>query len=279
MKIRVWGSRGSLPSSGPENNKIGGNTSCIEIIHKDGCVILDGGSGIQRLGAHLSADIKQIDILLTHLHLDHIMGLGFFQQLYNPNISINIWGPAGSNENLVSRLKRYFSPPLFPVRLQELPCKLNIFEIDETVITVGELKITASYVCHPGPTVGFRVESENSVLTYLPDHEPALGSIDFPNNAEWTSGYALAHEADLLLHDAQYKNEEYAGRIGWGHSSMEDAIKFAELCKVKKLLFFHHDPLHSDTQLKNMLEESVQNKNLNCEVDLCAEGSVYELKR
>lgn len=278
MKIRVWGSRGSLPSPGPENNEIGGNTSCIEIIHKDSCVILDGGSGIQRLGTHLSPDIKQIDILLTHLHLDHIMGLGFFQQLYNPNISINIWGPAGSNENLVSRLRRYFSPPLFPVRLQELPCKLNIFEIDETVITVGELQITASYVCHPGPTVGFRVESENAVLTYLPDHEPALGSIDFPNNAEWTSGYALAQGADLLLHDAQYKNDEYASRIGWGHSSMDDAIKFAELCKVKKLLFFHHDPLHSDNQLKQMLEESVQNKNLNCEVDLCAEGSVYNLR-
>lgn len=82
----------------------------------------------------------------------------------------------------------------------------------------------------------------------------------------------------MLLHDAQYKNDEYASRIGWGHSSMDDAIKFAELCKVKNFYFFHHDPLHSDNQLKQMLEESVQNKNLNCEVDLCAEGSVYDLR-
>lgn len=277
MKLRIWGSRGSIPAPGPENVEVGGNTSCVEIIDGDTCVILDGGSGIQRLGTYLNPEIKHIDILLTHLHLDHIMGLGFFQQLYNPNISINIWGPAGSNENLTSRLRRYFSPPLFPVRLQELPCKLNIIEIDKTEIQIGKLKIKSDYVCHPGPTVGYRVETENKVLAYMPDHEPYLGSIDFPNNPEWTSGYSLAHNADVLLHDAQYKNAEYLSRVGWGHSSMDDAIKFAELCKVKKLLFFHHDPLHTDTQLKMLLKDTLQNKNLAFDVELGCEGMVFEL--
>jgi phosphoribosyl 1,2-cyclic phosphodiesterase len=278
MKIKVWGCRGSLPSPGPENVEFGGNTSCVEIIQDDICIILDGGSGIQRLGTQLSPEVKRIDLFLTHLHLDHIMGLGFFQQLYNPNIVVNVYGPAGSNENLVTRLRRYFSPPLFPVRLQELPCQLNIIEIDETEISIGNLKITSSYVCHPGPTVGYRIETEKHILAYIPDNEPALGSIDFPNNPEWTAGYAIAKDADLLLHDAQYKNEEYSNRIGWGHSSLEDAIKFADMCKVKKLLFFHHDPLHNDNQLKNLLEASVLDKKLPFEVGMCAEGMVYDLK-
>lgn len=277
MNVTIWGCRGSLPSPGVEKNIFGGNTSCVQIMHEDTCLILDGGSGIQRLGASLRPDITRIDILLTHLHLDHIMGLGFFKPFYNPNMTINIWGPAGSHESLSVRLRRYFSPPLFPVRLNELPCKPNIIEINHSSFQIGNFKIFSEYVCHPGPTVGYRVECGKSVLAYIPDHEPALGASDFPHNPEWTSGFSIAHGADVLLHDAQYRNSEYQYYRGWGHSSMEDALKFAEMTRVKKLLMFHHDPAHTDEQLRLMFAESTQNKSFPFEAALCAEDSFFSL--
>jgi ribonuclease BN (tRNA processing enzyme) len=233
----------------------------VQVIHDDTCIILDGGSGILQLGATLSK-AKVVNIFLTHLHFDHIIGLGFFQPFYNPNVTVNIWGPTGSADTLEARLKRYFSPPLFPVHLQDLPCKLILHEISNETLSIGSLKVTAAYVCHPSPTVAYRIESENAVFSYMPDHEPALGSVDFPNEPLWTSGYNIAENADLLLHDGQYKNDEYENRIGWGHSSMEDAIKFATMAHVKKVLFFHHDPMHTDQQLLELFDKSVKNKNL-----------------
>ncbi len=189
---------------------------------------------------------------------------------------INIWGPKGSGESLETRLRRYFSPPLFPVRIQDLPCQPHFYEISNEIINIGGLKITAAYVCHPSPTIAYRIESANAVVAYMPDHEPALGSVNFPNEPSWTSGYSIAEEADLLLHDGQYRNSEYQSRIGWGHSSMEDALKFAEMAKVKKILFFHHDPLHTDTQLHQLFEETIGNKELPFETGLCSEGSIYD---
>jgi phosphoribosyl 1,2-cyclic phosphodiesterase len=277
MNITIWGCRGSLPSPGVEKNEFGGNTSCVQVMHEDTCLILDGGSGIQRLGTGLSSSITQLDILLTHLHLDHIMGLGFFQPFYNPNMTVNIWGPSGSGESLEHRLRRYFSPPIFPVRLKELPCKLNIYEINHSFLNIGPFKVFSDYVCHPGPTVGYRVECGKAVLAYIPDHEPALGSTNFPNEPDWTSGYTIAQGADLLLHDAQYKNDEYQYRVGWGHSSMKDALDFAEMAKVKKMLFFHHDPLHTDVQLKHLFAESIKGRHLSFEAGICAEDSFFQL--
>ena len=277
MNLKIWGCRGSLPAPGPEKNIYGGNTSCVEIIHENTCIILDGGSGIQRLGVSLPKHITQIDILLTHLHLDHIMGLGFFMPIYNPNMTINIWGPAASNESLRHRLRKYFSPPIFPLRLKELPCKGEIFEIDDSEFTIGDFKISSEYICHPGPTVGYRLQKGKTIIAYLPDHEPALGSSNYPTNPEWTSGYSIAHEADLLIHDAQYKNIEYTNRIGWGHCSMKDAIDFGELTGVKKMLLFHHDPMHTDEQLQKLYNENMQNRNLSFEVELAEEGKSYDL--
>jgi phosphoribosyl 1,2-cyclic phosphodiesterase len=277
MKITVWGTRGSLPSPSPENCYFGGNTSCVQVSQDDTFVILDAGSGIRRLGKVFPAGVSRIDILLTHLHMDHIMGLGLFEPLYDPSMTVNIWGPTSTKESLASRLKRYLSPPLFPIRLQDLPCQPNIIEINHSEFEIGGLKIKSAYVCHPGPTVGYRIENGSAAVAYMPDHEPALGSSNFPLEPEWTSGYALAEAVDLLLHDAQYTPQEYNPRIGWGHSSMEDTLKFAELARVKKLLFFHHDPSHADYYLRALLQKALDEKHYPFEVDIAAEGDVFTI--
>ncbi len=277
MKITLWGTRGSLPSPSPENNHFGGNTSCVSVSQGDTIIILDAGSGIRRLGNSFPPGISRIDILLTHLHLDHIMGLGFFLPLYNPDMQVNIWGPTGYKESLFTRLQRYLSPPLFPIRLQDLPSQPSIFEINESGFDIGPFHIKSAYICHPGPTVGFRVENRNAVLTYLPDHEPALGAAHFPHEPDWTSGYDLARNADLLLHDAQYTPEEYRPRVGWGHSTMNDALQFAEMAAVKKLLFFHHDPSHTDEFLEDQLHKALGNKHFSFVTGIAAEGDVFQL--
>jgi ribonuclease BN (tRNA processing enzyme) len=143
---------------------------------------------------------------------------------------------------------------LFPVLLRDLP-NVTLHEIDPpSTIEIGGLTIQADLVTHPGPTLGYRLECPHGALAYLPDHEPALGVMEFPDLADWTSGYGLAEGADVLIHDAQYTGDEYKGRLGWGHSTLEQALAFAGLAGVKQLVTFHYDPAHSDEMLDGVME-------------------------
>ncbi len=246
MKARLWGTRGSLARSGPETNKYGGDTAAVEVRGDDGSlVVLDAGSGILRLGENIGEPPPRVDILLSHLHMDHIQGLGFFTPLYSADVEVHIWGPTSSTLDLRTRLTRYLSPPLFPVRLRDLVA-VELHDLNPGSFRLDGVEVTADVVCHPGHTFGFRLQDDTGVLAYLPDHEPALGVEDFPGPPEWTSGYGLAAGADLLIHDAQYTADEYALRVGWGHSTFAHAIAFAELAEVDTIVTFHHDPSHSD---------------------------------
>ncbi|MEK9138133.1 MAG: MBL fold metallo-hydrolase [Bacteroidota bacterium] len=278
MKITLWGTRGSLASPGPETARYGGNTSCVEVLGADGTVlVLDAGTGLRRLGMVLPNSLRRVDILLTHLHMDHIQGLGFFAPLRNPEVEVHIWGPASTTLNLMMRLTRYLSPPLFPVHLRNLPCKLRLHEVPCGDFEVGEFHISSTLVCHPGPTVGYRIATSDAVLAYLPDHEPALGVPKFPLSNDWTSGYTLAADVDLLIHDAQYSSDEYADRVGWGHSSLQQALKFASLAEVKHLVPFHHDPAHNDDYLDSLITESVMSRRPTFAVTPGTEGTTFEL--
>lgn len=278
--VTLWGTRGSLPSPGPETARYGGNTPCIEVRGDDGTVlILDAGTGIRRLGATLSPSLRRVDILLTHLHMDHIQGLGFFAPLQQAGLEVHIWGPASTTLSLETRLTRYLSPPLFPIHLRDLPSRLFLHEVPCGGFTIGEFQISSALVCHPGPTVGYRIETAGSVLTYLPDHEPALGVRAFPISSDWTSGYSLAAGVDILIHDAQYSRAEYPQHVGWGHSSMPQAIAFAALAEVKRLILYHHDPGHGDDELERLAAEAIQDARLSFPVTLGAEGAVFELGR
>jgi len=248
VNVALWGTRGSLAAAGPDTIAYGGDTSSVEVrIDNDGAIVLDAGSGIRRLSASLGT-CERIDVLLTHLHMDHIQGLGFFEPLMSPESEVHLWGPASPRQNLEERLSRYLSPPLFPVRLRDLE-NVYVHDLDPGQITIGSATVTADYVVHPGLTFGYRISANGATLAYLPDHEPALGAPDLLIEPEWLSGFALADGVDVLIHDAQYTDEEYASRRGWGHSTFRHAAAFASLAQVQALVSFHHDPAHDDATL------------------------------
>jgi len=251
VNIRLWGTRGSVPTPGPSTARYGGNTSCVGITtdRPDHVVVLDGGSGIRELGDALRPEVERVDVLLTHLHMDHIIGLGFFGGFFRPGLEVHLWGPGSTTRDLRGRLTRYLSPPLFPVRLRELPCELVLHDLPLGEFELPSLVVTAALVCHPGPTVGFRLDDGRATLAYLPDHEPALGVRAFPEGSEWTSGYELAEGVDLLIHDAQYDDPEYVDHVGWGHSAIGHTFAFADAVGARHLVPFHHDPSHTDQKL------------------------------
>lgn len=278
MKVAIWGTRGSLASPGPETARYGGNTSCVEVrAADDTVVVLDAGTGLRRLSAGLSSSPQRIDVLLTHLHMDHIQGLGFFTPLHQAGREIHIWGPASNLEDLRTRLTRYLSPPLFPVHLSDLACQLSLHEIGDDDFQIGPFSISSAFVCHPDPTVGYRIREGELVVTYLPDHEAVLGMNGDPGSQAWSSGQALAAGADLLIHDAQYTMDEYTERVGWGHTAIPDAVRFATAAGARRLVLFHHDPTHSDEELDHIFAAAVAVAPPGLEITPAVEGSFFTL--
>jgi phosphoribosyl 1,2-cyclic phosphodiesterase len=251
MLVRIWGCRGSLATPGPETLRYGGNTTCVEVESDDGTrVILDAGTGIRVLGRRLAMNGSgPIHLCLTHLHLDHIEGIGFFAPIFDPETEVHVWGPPSSVRSLEERLARYLSAPLFPVELGELPATFVFHDVEDEPWEIGSLLLDAAPISHPGATLGYRLVADGVSVAYLPDHEPAVGVELDALTSDWISGFGLAEGADLLIHDAQYTDTEYLDHVGWGHSSISQALSFGAIAGVRRLLLFHHDPLHSDVDL------------------------------
>jgi phosphoribosyl 1,2-cyclic phosphodiesterase len=256
MRIKLWGARGSVPAPGPQMNRYGGNTSCVEVTLAGGeKLILDAGTGIRNLGLGI-ADRPTVSILLTHLHLDHIQGLMFFPPCFRSDAEITIWGPASPEASLEDRIARYISAPLSPVEVRELPCSLSFADTPATEWEIGGAAIRAEAVTHRGPTLGYRITDGDVSLCYIPDHEPALGTPLAALEREWISGFDLACDADLLIHDCQYTDAEYPEHVGWGHSGVGDTLAFASRVGARRLLLFHHDPLHTDGFLDRLAADA-----------------------
>jgi phosphoribosyl 1,2-cyclic phosphodiesterase len=252
MRVKVWGARGSVPAPGPQMNRYGGNTSCVQVTLSDGQqLVLDAGTGIRTLGIELG-DAEQVTILLTHLHLDHIQGLMFFAPCFRAGSRITIWGPASPEADLETRIARYISAPLSPVEIRELPCDVSFENAPATEWEVGPATVRAEAITHRGPTLGYRITDGDTTLCYIPDHEPGLGAPLEELEPEWISGYDLARGASLLIHDCQYTDEEYPAHIGWGHSKVSDTLAFARRTRADRLMLFHHDPLHTDSTLDGL---------------------------
>jgi phosphoribosyl 1,2-cyclic phosphodiesterase len=258
MQARIWGCRGSLAAPGADTVRYGGNTSCVEVRLDSGhAIVLDAGTGMRPLGVQMQPDLpSNLHILLTHLHLDHLQGLGFFRPLFAPGLEIQVWGPTSPVQGLEERIARYMSPPLFPVHLDDIPSEITFHDAPEFEVTIGSATVRASKVTHQGPTVGYRIEEHGRAFVYLPDHEPSIGNDLETVSPDWMSGYDLARDADVLLHDAQYHDHEYGAHVGWGHSSITDTMEFAAKAGVEQVVLFHHDPYHDDDDLETLLAEA-----------------------
>lgn len=280
MRLTIWGCRGSVPCPGSDTVRYGGNTSCVEVSLDDGItLVLDAGTGIRRLGdALVDRGTRHVNLLLTHLHLDHVEGLRFFAPMWDEDIAVDIWGPPSPVASLRERIARAFSPPLFPVELGDVPARVRFHDLPREPWTVDGASIATALVVHPGPTAGVRIETATSSFAYIPDHEPALCGPIADRSTDWLSGGSIAAGVDMLFHDAQYFEDEYEQRIGWGHSSVADAVTFTHAVGARRVLLFHHEPKHSDVSLER-LEARAQSLAGRDEVEptLAREGMVVEL--
>jgi phosphoribosyl 1,2-cyclic phosphodiesterase len=257
LRARIWGCRGSVPTPSRRTTTYGGNTSCVEVLLDDeSALVLDAGTGIRALGLDLAArGTRHVHLFLTHLHLDHVEGLRFFAPLWDERVTLDIWGPRSPVLSLRDRILRAFSPPLFPLDLRDVPARLRYHDLPSERCQIDSVSLSAGLVLHPGPTLGFRLEAGSSSLAYIPDHEPALTGIAGLSR-DWVSAGDLASGVDLVLHDAQYSEVEYDAKIGWGHSSIADAVAFCRTVGARRLVLFHHDPEHSDATLEELEERA-----------------------
>jgi phosphoribosyl 1,2-cyclic phosphodiesterase len=260
--------------------RYGGNTSCVEVCSGSTRIILDAGTGIRPLGLAIDNQRPvEVHLLLTHLHLDHVEGLGFFAPIWRADTTVHIWGPPSPVRRLQERIARYLSPPLFPVHLSDIPATLTFHDAPEGQWEIGAVHIRSAPVSHPGPTIGYRLGEDGHSFTYIPDHEPVLGTElgDLPT--EWISGHELADGSEVLFHDAQYTEDEYPRRVGWGHSSVAHAVQFAERSAAERLVLFHHDPLHGDDVLDRLCRRATElwNGNGDAPPVLAYEGMEIEL--
>ena len=256
MIVRVWGARGSLSAPGPATVGYGGNTSCVEVELADGTIlILDAGSGIRELGQRLlEREHGTVYICLTHLHLDHVEGLGFFSPLWRAGWKLRFWGPPSATTTLRERVSRYLSPPLFPIGLSEAPAEAVFEDAPREPWRVGSAVIEAQTVEHRGPTLGYRIEEDGHVLAYVPDHEPYLTAA-LDDKPKWISGWASRQAPTSCCTTRSTRRRSTPQRVGWGHSAVGHAAAFARAAGVRQLAMFHHDPMRSDRELEALYDE------------------------
>ena len=271
-QVKLWGVRGSIPVPGPSTVRYGGNTSCVEMRADGEIIILDAGSGIRSLGMHLEKEFGdqpiKLSILLTHTHWDHIQGLPFFLPAYNKKNDIRVLGYEGARAGLAAILAGQMETPFFPVSLRDLPSNMSIEELREMEFNIGKVQVRAKFANHPGICAGYRLNTSAGSVAYFPDNEPyellkvhlAAGDKESVREAR---NFAKAERAkladflrdvDVLIIDAQYTDEEYKEHIGWGHGSLSRVVSLALQANARKLILFHHDPIHADEKIDEMLE-------------------------
>jgi ribonuclease BN (tRNA processing enzyme) len=281
VKLTFFGVRGSCPCSSEQQRRYGGNTSCV-LVEVDGepPLLLDLGTGLREVGCHLRERQATGDgpfratALLTHLHYDHVLGLPFFSPLRDPGARLDIHGPSQPDGDLGEVLSGMVRPPFFPISMDEFKGEMRGHAIDGSAeLTVGGIEITARPVPHVGPTLGFRIEAEGRSVAYVSDHQAPVDRRQVDKQV-----LELCDRADLVVHDAQYTDDEFEALAGWGHSTADYAVRVAGESGARRLMMFHHDPAHSDGQIDRMLDGARQAaERYRCDVAAASEGATLDL--
>ncbi len=264
-KFILWGTRGSSPTPGGRFIRHGGHTSCLSVLHDGLQLIFDAGSGIRELGRELMADPPQrLHLFITHTHWDHIQGFPFFPPAYTTGWEIEIYGEKALNKPLRSVFKGQLDREYFPVQMEDMRAHLDFHHLHEEPITLDGVKISWIRVDHPGNSLGYKIEVEGKSIVWIPDNEFLKGHLDpldeLTRESEIMRPYLplldFVTGADILIHEAQYTDEEYPEKVGWGHSSVGNACILAHLAGVKRWLITHHDPTHDDSFLETKLNQT-----------------------
>lgn len=253
MIIRCYGARGSLPVSGEEYLKYGGDSTCIEIRTKnDEIVIIDAGSGIRRLGNKLMSEGRfKYTLFFTHSHWDHILGFPFFKPLFNEKTTIDLKGCPNAQGNIQKLLSKAMDAPLFPVPFDNLKATINYDPTCPTTFQIDSLEITTIFLSHPNSGLGYRFVEDGKVFVFLTDNE--LGH-HHKGGRSFQEYVDFARHADLLIHDAEYTPEQYTATRGWGHSTYSDALDLALAAEVKRFGLFHHNQDRKDTEQDDIIK-------------------------
>ena len=285
MRVRFWGTRGSIAKPGPTTVRYGGNTSCVEVRTRAGTLlVLDCGTGAHGLGHALEgARTGRLrgHILITHTHWDHIQGIPFFAPLFVEGNEWDVYAPRGLRESVHDTLAGQMQYAYFPVSLDQFAATVRFHDLVEGAFTIEDVRVTARYLNHPALTLGYRLEADGGVLVYATDHEPhsrALASGD----ASALAGEDRRHVeflagADLLIHDAQYTAAEYGEKVGWGHSPVESVVAAARAAGARRLVLFHHDPLRDDEALDEVVAAARRQAGAALEVTAAAEGQALDV--
>lgn len=262
--IKFWGTRGSNPVSGPEYIRFGGNTSCLEIHHGNELIIVDAGTGIRPFGTVLSkSNPKEVNLLISHTHWDHLAGFPFFAPIYDPECHINIWTPIGFEKTTRELFTEMLAYTYFPVRLDDIQATLVFKDIQEGVpFHIGNIEVNTHYAYHSGATVCFKFRMNKITFGYVTDNEflmgyhgnPHLLSIKNRLLIPYNSMIKFFKDCDFLIHEAQYTPIEYQSKVGWGHSSITNAAVLIKHAEVREWVITHHDPKHTDNDLLTKMQ-------------------------
>jgi CheY-like chemotaxis protein len=262
--IKFWGTRGSNPVSGPNYIRFGGNTSCAEIRHGNDLVIVDAGTGIRPLGLLLEkSKPKNIHLLISHTHWDHVAGFPFFAPIYDPECTITIWTPIGFEKTTKELFTEMLAYAYFPVRLDDIKATIIFKDIHESIhFEIGEIKINTHYAYHPGATVCFKFTVGKTTFGYATDNEflmgyhgnPALITKKDPLLTPYQSMIEFFAGCDFLIHEAQYTPIEYQKKVGWGHSSLTNATLLVKQAGITDWIITHHDPKHTDEDILSKIQ-------------------------
>src|SRR5215467_5982585 len=270
-RVKLWGTRGSIPVPGREASRYGGNTTCIELRADGELIVLDAGSGIRPLGVALKQEFQDrpinLSLLITHAHWDHIQGFPFFKPAYGHKNEIRILGFDGAGATFREIMTEPMRSPFFPITMRELSAKMEITKLTEMKFSLGKVDVHAAFVNHPGVCAGYRLFTSTGSVAFLPDHEPYEFFLHAARGQPLTSEQAkevatneharlvqFLRGSQILILDSQYTDKEYQTHIGWGHGSISSAVSLALEAEVQTLLLFHHDPSHDDKTVDAMVE-------------------------